>query len=60
MDVQSMKTVKGTAYPGQIQQKAHRSRGRGLAVKTGDELEGNCNSDGSPFLPRRRESIAKA
>ena len=51
------KDRKGTAYPGQIQRKAH---GRGLAVKTGEELEGNCNTEGSPFHPRRRESIAKA
>ena len=54
------KTGKGTAYPGQMQRKAHRSHGRGLAMKTGEEQEGNCNTDGSPFLPRRRESIAKA
>ena len=54
------KDRKGTAYPGKIQRKAHRSNGRGLAVKTGEELEGNCNTDGSPFLLRRRESITKA
>ena len=54
---------KGTVYPGQIQREAHRSHGRGLAVKTGEEREGNTwrnTTEGSPFLPRTKESTAKA
>ena len=47
-------------YQEQIQQEAHRSPGRGLALNSREVREGKSNKAGSPFLSRRRESTAIA
>ena len=51
---------KYTAYQEQIQRKAHRSHGKGLAMKSGEVQEGKSSTARSPFRPRRKESTAIA